>query len=131
MRVLIDEFMEIDPAGPGGPRQLRDWVTGYLPFHTRYLGIMRAWLEGTSRDPVMLGAVKESARDMHVAALTLLARVDRPHPLDADIAAVIQGGILERMPQAILEYDPERPDAEAVELIAAIMERGLYNSGPA
>jgi AcrR family transcriptional regulator len=131
MRVLIDEFLEIDPAGPDGPGQLRAWVAGYLPFHTRYLGIMRAWLEGTSRDPVMLGAVKESARDMHVAALTLLSRVDRPHPLDADIAAVIQGGILERMPQAIREHDPDRPEAEAVELIAAIMERGLYNSGPA
>ena len=54
----------------------------------------------------------------------------RPHPLDPDIAAVIQGGILERMPQAAREQDPERPDAEIVELIAAVMERGLYNPGP-
>jgi hypothetical protein len=44
---------------------------------------------------------------------------------------VIQGGILERMPQAAREQDPERPDSEIVELIAAVMERGLYNPGPA
>jgi hypothetical protein len=92
---------------------------------------MRAWLEGTSHDPTMLAVVRETARDMHVAALRVLDRVNRPHPLDPDIAAVIQGGILERMPQAILEHDPGRPDAEIADLITAVMERGLYNSGPA
>jgi AcrR family transcriptional regulator len=129
--LLIDEFMLIEPASPAGPGQLRDWLGRYLPFHSRYLGIMRAWLEGTSRDPQMLAVVRETGHNMHLAALAVLARVDRPHPLDPDIAAVIQGGILERMPQAAREQDPERPDAEIVELIAAVMERGLYNPGPA
>jgi AcrR family transcriptional regulator len=131
MRVLIDEFVLIDPASPAGPAQLRDWLTSYLPFQARYLGIMRAWLEGTSRDPQMLAVVRETARNMSLASLQVLARVDRPHPLDPDIAAVILGGILERMPQAVREHDPERPDAEIVELMAATMERGLYNAGPA
>jgi AcrR family transcriptional regulator len=130
MRVLIDEFVLIDPASAAGPAQLRDWLTRYLPFQARYLGIMRAWLEGTSRDPHMLAVVKETAHNMHLASLEVLARVSRPHPLDPDIAAVIQGGILERLPQAVREHDPGRPDAEIVELIAAVMERGLYNSGP-
>jgi AcrR family transcriptional regulator len=130
MRVLIDEFMLIEPASPAGPGQLRDWLSRYLPFHSRYLGIMRAWLEGTSRDPQMLAVVRETGHNMHLAALAVLGRVDRPHPLDPDIAAVIQGGILERMPQAAREQDPDRPDAEIVELIAAVMERGLYNPGP-
>jgi AcrR family transcriptional regulator len=131
MRVLIDDFMLIDPAKEDGPARLRDWVGRYLPFQSRYLGIMRAWLEGTLRDPTMLALVKETARDMHVAALQVLDRVNRPHPLDPDIAAVIQGGILERMPQAVLEHDPGRPVAEIAELITAVMERGLYNSGTA
>jgi AcrR family transcriptional regulator len=131
MRVLIDEFVLIDPASAAGPAQLRVWLARYMPFQSRYLGIMRAWLEGTSRDPRMLAVVQETTRDMHLASLTVLSRVSQPHPLDPDIAAVIQGGILERMPQAVLEHDPGRPDAETVELIAAIMERGLFNSGPA
>jgi AcrR family transcriptional regulator/acyl dehydratase len=131
MRVLIDEFVLIDPASAAGPAQLRDWLARYMPFQSRYLGIMRAWLEGTSRDPRMLAVVRETTRDMHVASLTVLSRVSRPHPLDPDIAAVIQGGILERMPQAVLEHDPARPDADTVELIAVIMERGLFNPGPA
>jgi AcrR family transcriptional regulator len=131
MRVLIDEFALIDPPSAAGPAQLRDWLAAYLPFQARYLGIMRAWLEGTSRDPQMLAVVKEVAHNMHLASLEVLARVNRPHPLDSDIASVIQGGILERMPQAVREHDPERPDAEIVELIAAVMERGLYNPGPA
>jgi len=131
MRGLIEEFLLIDPASAAGPAQLRAWLVRYLPFQTRYLGIMRAWLEGTSRDPQMLAAVRETTRNMHLASLQVLARVDRPHPLDPDIAAVIQGGILERLPQAVHEFDPERSDADIVELIAAVMERGLYNPGPA
>jgi AcrR family transcriptional regulator/acyl dehydratase len=130
MLVLTDDFTAIDPASAAGPGQLRDWLASYLPFQSRYLGIMRAWLEGTSRDARMLAAVRETARDMHLASLQVLGRVDRPHPLDPDIAAVIQGGILERMPQAVREHDPERPDSEIVELMAAVMERGLYNPGP-
>jgi AcrR family transcriptional regulator len=131
MQVLIDEFVLIEPTSEAGPAQLRDWLVRYMPFQTRYLGIMRAWLEGTSRDPQMLAVVKEITRNMHLASLQVLARVDRPHPLDPDIAAVIQGGVLERLPQAVGEFDPERSDSEIVELIAAVMERGLYNTGPA
>jgi AcrR family transcriptional regulator len=130
MEVLIDEFVLIEPASEAGPAQLRDWLARFLPFQARYLGIMRAWLEGTSQDPQMLAVVKETAHNMHLASLKVLARVDRPHPLDPDIAAVIQGGILERLPQAVREFDPERSDADIVELIAAVMERGLYNPGP-
>jgi AcrR family transcriptional regulator len=130
MRVLIDEFTLIDPMSPAGPGQLRGWLARYMPFHSRYLGIMRAWLEGTSRDPQMLAVVKETGLNMHLASLQVLARVDRPHPLDPDIASVIQGGVLERTPQAAREQDPGCTDAQIVELMAAVMERGLYNPGP-
>jgi AcrR family transcriptional regulator len=131
MQVLIDEFALIEPESEAGPAQLRDWLIRYLPFQARYFGIMRAWLEGTSRDPQMLAVIRELTRNMHLTSLKVLARVDRPHPLDPDIAAVIQGGVLERLPQAVREFDPERSDADIVELIAAVMERGLYNPGPA
>jgi hypothetical protein len=129
MRVIVDRFAVIDP-GEDGAARLRDWLNDYLPFHTRYLGIMRAWLEGTSRDPRLLSVVRRVTRDMHVAALTVLARVDRPYPLDAGVAAVIQGALLERIPEAALEQDGDRPAGEIVELIAQVMERGLYNPGP-
>ncbi|MCW2945728.1 MAG: transcriptional regulator, TetR family [Actinoallomurus sp.] len=130
MRDLVDRFAVIDPSGDG-EAQLRDWLADYLHFHARYLGIMRAWLEGTSEDPRLLSVVRRVTRDMHVAALAVLARVDRPHPLDPDVAAVIQGALLERIPEAALEQDADRPADDVVELIARVMERGLYNPGPA
>jgi AcrR family transcriptional regulator len=130
MNALVADFRRIDPAGPDGPARLREWLVGYLPFHARYLGVMRAWLEGTSQDPRMLGVIRESTRDMHEAALSVLGRVDRPHPLDPDVAAVIQGALQERMPEAVLQQDADRPAAEVVELMATVMERGLYNTGP-
>jgi AcrR family transcriptional regulator len=130
MRTMVDNFLTIDPTDDGAER-LRDWLTDYLPFHARYLGVMRAWLEGTSRDPRLLSVVRRTTREMHVAALTVLARVDRPHPLDADIAAVIQGALLERIPEAAVEQDADRPAEEIVEVIALVMERALFNPGPA
>src|SRR6202035_6148477 len=97
----------IDPASAAGPAQLRAWLVRYLPCQTRYLGIMRAWLEGTSRDPQMLAAVRETTRNMHLASLQVLARVDRPHPLDPDIADLKKGGVMGSLPQAACAVDPE------------------------
>jgi AcrR family transcriptional regulator len=130
IKTLADGFVKIDPARAGGPAQLREWLADYLPFHARYLGVMRAWLEGTPKDPRLLGVIRQSTREMYLAALQVLGRVDRPHPLDPDMAAVILGAILERLPEAVLQQDPDRPAVEAVELIAAVMERGLFNTGP-
>jgi AcrR family transcriptional regulator len=130
MKILVGDFARIDPADPGGAAQLREWVADYLPYHARYLGVMRVWLEGTSRDPRLLGVVRESTRGMLQAAITVLARMDQPHPLDPDVAAMIHGAVLERMPETVPLQNPERPAAEVVELIATVMERGLYNTGP-
>jgi AcrR family transcriptional regulator len=130
MHVLINEYRQIDPAGRAGSAQLRHWLADYLPFHARYLGVMRAWLEGNPRDPRLLAVVRESTREMHLAALEVLGRVDRPHPLDPDVAAVIQGALQERMPEAVPLQDPGRPAAEVGNLIATVMERGLFNTGP-
>jgi AcrR family transcriptional regulator len=130
MGALVSQFAKIDPVSEQGPAQLREWLAGYLPFHSRYLGVMRAWLEGTSQDPRMLAVVQLATHDMHQSAVKILERVPRPHPFDSHLAAVIQGALLERMPEAALQQDPDRPADEVVELIAAIQERGLYNTGP-
>ncbi|HVV08042.1 TetR/AcrR family transcriptional regulator [Amycolatopsis sp.] len=130
MRELVSAFLDVDPSAEDGPTELRTWLTGYLPFHSRYLGVMRAWLEGTTSDPRLLAVVGESTRDMHSSALQVLARVRRPHPLDADLAAVIQGALLEHVPQTSLQQRPDRPASEIADLIATAMERGLFNPGP-
>jgi len=129
MHALVTRFTEIDPGDEDAADDLRAWLGDYLPFHARYLGVMRAWLEGTSRDPRLLAVVEQATGHMRQAALEVLARVDRPHPLDPDLAVTIQGALLERMPEAALQQDPHRPPGEIIELIAAVMMRCLYNSG--
>jgi len=129
MRELVSRF-DLDPTAPDGPAELREWLTGYLDFHARYLGVMRAWLEGTAPDPRMLAVVAQSTRDMHRQAVRVLGRVRRPHPLDPDLAAVIQGALLERMPEVVRQQDSERSVADIAELTALVMERGLFNTGP-
>ncbi|HEX3790928.1 MAG TPA: TetR/AcrR family transcriptional regulator [Pseudonocardiaceae bacterium] len=129
LRELVDRFAAIEPTRDGSS-QLRAWLADYLPYHARYLGVMRAWLEGTSQDARLLGVVHQTTREMHAAALTVLARVPNPYPLDPDVASMIQAAVLERLPEAAGESYPDRPVEQNAELIAAVMERGMFNSVP-
>ncbi|SHN17562.1 TetR/AcrR family transcriptional regulator [Cryptosporangium aurantiacum] len=127
MGPLAASFAALDPADPDR-RPLRDWLTDYLAFRARYVGVLRAWLEGTSRDPRLLDAVGEVAAELRDAALAVFARADRPYPIEPPIAAAVLGALLERMPEAIAERAADRPDAQIVEVMAAVIERGLLGA---
>jgi AcrR family transcriptional regulator len=130
MKPLVQRFALIDPAddGEGG---LRSWLTDYLPFHTRYFGVLRAWQEGTSNDPRLLATARRMSAAMLGAALKVLGRVERSYPLDLEVAATVLGAILERMPEALHQQEPERTPAQIAEPMAAVIGRGLLNGGTA
>jgi hypothetical protein len=130
MKPLVQRFGLIDPA-EDGLAGLRSWLTDYLPFHTRYFGVMRAWQEGTSNDPRLLATARRMSAAMLGAALKVLGRVERSHPLDLEVAATVLGAILERMPEALHQQDPGRAPAQNAELMAAVIGRGLLNGGTA
>ncbi|MDX6433081.1 MAG: hypothetical protein QOE54_5447, partial [Streptosporangiaceae bacterium] len=52
-------------------------------------------------------------------------------PLDLEVAATVLGAILERMPEALHQQEPERTPAQIAELMAAVIGRGLLNGGTA
>jgi AcrR family transcriptional regulator len=129
MKLLVQRFALIDPTDDGSG--LRAWLTDYLPFHTRYFGVLRAWQEGTSNDPRLLVTARRMSAAMLAAALKVLGRVERRYPLDLEVAATVLGAIFERMPEALHQQDPERTPGQIAELMATIISRGLLNGGTA
>jgi len=121
MGPLAESFAALEP-GDTDRRPLRAWLADYLAFRARYLGVLRAWLEGTSRDPRLLAVVADVAADLREAALTVF---DRDCPIDPPVAAAVLGALLERMPDALTEQAADRPVSEIVELMATVIERGL------
>jgi AcrR family transcriptional regulator len=115
--------------GPGLSEQLREWLGRYLPFYRRYLGVFRAWVEGGTSD-LRVTALAEQANDGMAAAVhAVLARVRRCYPLDLEVAAVVCMAVLDRLPEYVEVAGIPASDERIVELMAAVIERGLLNTG--
>lgn len=116
--------------GPESAAELRRWLAAYIPFYRRYGGVFRAWTEGGPIDPRLAAAGARENTAMAAAVRAVLDRVDRDHPLDLDVATVVFLAVLDRLPEAVAEKEGETGDDRVVELVAAVLERGLLNGRP-
>ena len=122
---LTERLAAIDlTAGTGA---LHEWLTDFVPFHRRYLGVFRAWMEGSVTDPGLVAMAERGSAEMRAAALRVLDQVDRPYPLDRDVAAGIFLAVLDRLPEAVLETGAQTSDEVVAELMMQVIERGLVN----
>jgi AcrR family transcriptional regulator len=122
---LTERLAAIDVTTGGGA--LREWLADFVPFHRRYLGVFRAWVEGSLTDPDLVAMAERGSAEMHAAALRVLDQVDRPYPLDRDVAAGIFLAVLDRLPEAVLETGAQTSDEDVAELMMQVLERGLLN----
>jgi AcrR family transcriptional regulator len=129
---LTGGLAAVEP-GPEGSAALRNWLVDFLPFHRRYLGVFRAWVDGVLTDPELIAAAEQGNAAMRSAAMTVLERVERSYPLDLDVAAAVFLAVLDRMPEAVFEVDPGATREDIVTLMGDVIERGLLNgrSAPA
>jgi AcrR family transcriptional regulator len=127
-RGLSDRLATIDPVADGGDG-LRAWFADFLPFHRYYLGVFRTWVEGAVTDPEIYAVAERGNAAMHAAALRMLQRVERRYPLDLDVAAAVFLAMLDRLPEAVLERAEPAGDDEVVDLMMAVVRRGLLNDG--
>lgn len=125
-RELSDRLATIEPAADGGAA-LRTWFDDFLPFHRRYLGVFRTWVEGAVTDPSVYAVAERGSAAMHAAALRLLQQVERQYPLDLDVAAAVFLAMLDRLPEAVLERAEPVGDKEVIDLMMAVVRRGLLN----
>lgn len=114
--------------GPDGPEQMRNWLTEFVTFHLRYIGVTRTWLEDAPRDPRLDTIRQLVGQEMWGAYSSVLSQVERTYPLDLDIAGIIFFCLLERLPETLTEAGKSLD--ETVGLIATVIERGLLNGRP-
>jgi AcrR family transcriptional regulator len=115
--------------GPGLAAGLRAWLGRYLPFYRRYLGVFRAWVEGATTDPRVSSLAEQVNAAMAAAVHAVLARVERPYPLDLDVAEVVVLAVLDRLPEYVEIAGVPVSDERLVELMALVLERGLLDGG--
>ena len=65
----------------------------------------------------------------HWAARSMLARVQRRHPLDIDVAAGVFVAMLDRLPEALMEMDADVSNERIVSVMQDVVQRALFNGG--
>jgi AcrR family transcriptional regulator len=127
-RGLSDRLAAMDPV-TDGEVALRAWFGDFLPFHRYYLGVFRTWVEGAVTDPEVYAVAERGNAAMHAAALRMLQQVERRYPLDLDVAAAVFLAMLDRLPEAVLERTEPVGDDKVIDLMMAVVRRGLLNDG--
>jgi len=125
--VELTRRMALITVSPDGAAELRRWLADYLHFYRRYLGVFRAWVEGAAVDPRLVAAAERAYAARAAAVRAVLGRVVRPYLLDLGVASIVFLAVLDRLPQAVWDADPGAADARVIELMAAVVERGLLN----
>lgn len=129
---LDGRLRRIGPALGSDPAQLRSWLGEAVAFHLRYLGVTRAWLDRRPCHPRLDAARRLVGERLHTGYTALLGPARWSHPLDPRVASIAFFTLLERLPEAMVAAEPDRPLAEIVDLVATVLERARLcpQSGP-
>ncbi|MCW2550415.1 MAG: transcriptional regulator, TetR family protein [Mycobacterium sp.] len=100
-----------------------DWMLGYVQFHRRYQGVIRAWLDGTVAEQLADASVDHGIGAIHGAIGALLSNVDLPVGVDPRVAGAVFLAVLGRMTEP-----PSGGEAESDERAAALMLNLLTRS---
>ncbi|MEV8546915.1 TetR/AcrR family transcriptional regulator [Streptomyces sp. NPDC051572] len=126
---VLARFADIRP-GPDAHDALRAWLRGYLPVHSRYLGVIRVWAERQPEDPTLTSLSFQVAHELEAALATVLGRLKSPYPLDTKSAVLVLLVMLEQVPVAVPEGVSGASEDEVIEIVALFIERGLLNGKP-
>jgi AcrR family transcriptional regulator len=129
LRALNLAFSKIRPGRQASGEVLRAWLQDFLSFHRRYNGVYRAWQERNPDHPALQGMGQETASLLLATFDEVLGQVRRTYPLNVPAGSMILLAFLEHLPDQIAVSGHEMPDPQLAELMATVIERGLFN-GP-
>lgn len=124
---LTAGLADVRPRSDGGGVALRRWLAEFVPFHRRYSGVLRTWAQASVTDPELARMAEQSNAALSAALVQVLDGIDRPYPFDIDLAAVVFMAMLDRLPGEAADVAPHLTEADIVELLAVVLERGLLN----
>jgi AcrR family transcriptional regulator len=106
---------------------LPEWMVGYVRFHRRYRGVIRAWFDGTVAEQLSDAAVDDGIGAVHRAVRKLIDTVDLPAGVDAEVAGAVFLAVLGRMTEPTAAELPDS-DERAAELMVDLLRRSLLRT---
>ena len=125
---LVERLTTVEPTG--GPNdELREWLSDFVVFSRRYIGVFRTIAQGVVADAELLKRHRNGMAVTHQIARSLLGRVQRRYPLDVDVAAAVFVAMLDRLPEALMEIEPDVSDERITSVMQDVVQRALFNGG--
>ena len=125
---LVERLLTVEPtSGPND--ELREWLSDFVVFSRRYIGVLRTIAQGVVADEELLKRHRNGMAVAHQIARSLLGRVQRRYPLDVDVAAAVFVAMLDRLPEAVMEIEPDVSDERIVSVMQDVVQRALFNGG--
>jgi AcrR family transcriptional regulator len=106
---------------------LLEWMLGYVRFHRRYRGVIRAWFDGTVAEQLSDAAVEHGVGAMRHAVADVLDAVELPPAIDRRVANAVFAAVMGRMTEPTTSAQPAS-DERAAALIVALLRRSLLRS---
>ncbi|BBX17111.1 TetR family transcriptional regulator [Mycolicibacterium duvalii] len=104
------------------------WMVGYVRFHRRYSGVIRAWFDGAAAEQLSEAALDHGITAIHHAVQKLLEPVRLPDGLDPEVAGAVFLAVLGRMTEPTAATAPES-DHRTAELMVNLLRRSLLRAG--
>lgn len=122
---LTARLERVDPAvsGPGG---FTEWVAGALELGEEHRGVYRVWMERSPASDDLSAMRRQVAEALRRAVFVMLAAHGGPHPADLRTSEVLIVAMLDQVPDAFELSGLESTREQQVELIAALLSRGLF-----
>ena len=125
---LVARLATVEPTS--GPNiQLREWLSDFVVFSRRYIGVFRTIAQGVVADEEQLKRHRNGMAVTHQIARSMLGRVQRQYPLDVDVAAAVFVAMLDRLPEAMVEIEPDVSDERITSVMQDVVQRALFNAG--
>jgi AcrR family transcriptional regulator len=125
---LVERLTALDPVS-GLNDELREWLSDFVVFSRRYIGVFRTIAQGVVTDEQLLRRHRDGMAAAHWAARSMLARVQHRYPLDIDVAAGVFVAMLDRLPEALMEMDADVSNERIVSVMQDVVQRALFNGG--
>jgi AcrR family transcriptional regulator len=127
IRALAESFAKM-PPGDAGRAERRAWLDSYLDFRTQFIGVMRTWIDRSPAHPSLDLARGRVTRLVDSAVIAGIRHSPLDGVLSVQAAEVMLIGVLERLPDAMADNARGVKRAKLVELMATVLERGIYRS---
>ena len=115
---LVERF----PHSLADPETLRTWLCSFLELQRRYTGVMRAWVEASPRDRVVLLGAAWVSRAIDAAVVDVFGP-SRRYPLSSRATSILFTALLEHFPNEGIGTVYAMSDAAIVDAQARFVRR--------